>query len=246
MIVYFAVLFFTALLSGLAAMFVPGVRGKSYKLVLVFAGAYLFAVTIIHILPEIYSTASDPSLIGAYVIGGFFLQQILEYFSSGAEHGHIHKHGDKHNHSFVSTLLLLVALLIHAFLEGALLAHPSDSHAHHESTSLLTGIVLHKAPAAFALISILLCHLSRGKAFIFLLIFALGSPLGMYIGDYYVENDILSSQAFAILFAVVSGNFLHISTTIVFESSENHGFNAKKLAVALAGAAIAVVTELWF
>jgi hypothetical protein len=42
------------------------------------------------------------------------------------------------------------------------------------------------------------------------------------------------------VYAVVSGNFLHISTTIVFESSPEHRFNAKKMAVAIVGALLAV------
>ncbi|MEP2771106.1 MAG: ZIP family metal transporter [Fulvivirga sp.] len=246
MTIYFIVLFMSALLAGLLVLIVPKANSKLYKLALVFAGSYLFAITIIHILPELYSTATDPIMVGVYVLAGFFLQQFLEYFTSGAEHGHIHTHGEGHKHSMGTAVLLLIALLIHSFLEGSLLAHPSDNHAHHESTSLLAGIVLHKAPAAFALMSILLCHTSKKIAILFLVIFALGSPLGMIIGDYYVENNILSMAAFTTLFAIVSGNFLHISTTIVFESSENHDFNIRKIGVALLGAFIAVAAEFWF
>lgn len=245
MLIYFTLLFLAAFFSGLLAFFIPGFKDKQYKLLLIFAGSYLFAITVIHILPELFSSARDPMHIGMYVLLGFFLQQFLEYFTSGAEHGHLHNATDNHTHSASSAILLLVALLIHSFLEGSLLAHPSTNHEHHESLSLLAGIVLHKAPAAFALMSILLCHLKRPTALVFLFIFSLGSPLGMYIGDYYVENNILSQGSFAMLFAIVSGNFLHISTTIVFETSSDHSFNARKLAAALLGAAMAVVAELY-
>jgi hypothetical protein len=44
----------------------------------------------------------------------------------------------------------------------------------------------------------------------------------------------------------VCGNFLHISTTIVFESSPEHRFNAKKMAVAVFGALVAVAVEYIF
>jgi hypothetical protein len=44
----------------------------------------------------------------------------------------------------------------------------------------------------------------------------------------------------------VSGNFLHISTTIVFESSPEHHFNARKLTVAILGALVAVGVEYIF
>lgn len=117
MTIYFIVLFMSALLAGLLVLVVPKANGKIYKLALVFAGSYLFAITIIHILPELYSTATDPIMIGVYVLAGFFLQQCLEYFTSGAEHGHIHTHGDNHKHSMATAVLLLVALLIHSFLE---------------------------------------------------------------------------------------------------------------------------------
>jgi hypothetical protein len=43
--------------------------------------------------------------------------------------------------------------------------------------------------------------------------------------------------------AVVVGIFLHISTTILFESSNNHRFNIIKIATVLGGAATAVLLE---
>lgn len=247
MIFNFLVLFLTALLAGLSTLLIPQVKESRYKLILVFAGAYLFAVTIIHILPELFSRATDPTRIGLFILVGFFLQQILEYFTAGVEHGHIHEHDNHHHHKASSAVMVLVALSIHAFLEGSLLAHPSTIHEHHESNSLLLGIVLHKAPAAFALMSVLICQLANKRlATVFLVLFSLASPIGLVIGDYYVEHNMLSDEAFTILFAIVSGNFLHISTTIVFESSVDHHFNAKKLGVGVLGALIAVSAEYIF
>ena len=238
------ILFFVALLAGLATFLIPAVKDQKYKLVLVFSGAYLFAVTIIHILPELFSNASNPTEIGLYVLVGFFLQQVLEYFTAGAEHGHMHKHDHGHHHKTGASLLVVFGLSLHAFLEGSLLAHPGTIHAHHDTGALLFGILLHKAPAAFALMSILLCQLGdKRKAIFFLILFAIASPVGLLVGDYYVDNQILSAEAFTILFAIVSGNFLHISTTIVFESSVNHHFNAKKLGVAIVGSLVAISAE---
>lgn len=241
------ILFFSALLSGLLVFAVPNLEKKNYKLALVFAGSYLFSITIIHIMPELFSQADNPTTIGLYVLLGFFLQQILEYFTAGAEHGHIHQHKSEHGHGVSSAMIVLVAMVIHSLLEGSLLAHPSVIHAHHDANSLLVGIVLHKAPAAFALMSIIVCQLKQNKlAILFLVVFAIASPLGMLVGDFYVENNALADETFTILFAVVSGNFLHISTTIVFESSSNHHFNAKKLLTAILGALIAAGAEYWF
>ena len=93
------VLFFTPLLSGLAIYLIPKKKDSSFKLLLVFAGSYLFAITVIHILPELYRQDLGIEWIGVFVLAGFFLQQLLEYFTSGVEHGHIHTHEhDDHHH----------------------------------------------------------------------------------------------------------------------------------------------------
>ena len=247
MLLSISVLFLSALASGLLAFKLPTFSKRYYKLMLVFAGAYLFSITIIHILPELFSQAANPTSIGVYVLLGFFMQQILEYFTSGAEHGHIHHHEHDHKHGGVAAIMVLVAMIVHALLEGSLLAHPSTVHDHNDTNSILFGIVLHKAPAAFALMSIIICQLKNKKLAIFyLVLFACASPLGMLIGDFYVDNAALPGDTFTILFAIVSGNFLHISTTIVFETSEDHHFNARKLTVAIVGALIAVGAEYWF
>jgi zinc and cadmium transporter len=240
------ILFFIALIAGAVAFYVPKLNTGSYKLWLVFAGSYLFSITIIHIFPELYSQSLNPGLIGICVLIGFFLQQALEFLSSGVEHGHIHVHEKNHQHKESSAILVLVALCIHAFLEGGLLAHPRTINHHHDSNTLLWGIVLHKAPEAFALMSVLLCEVkSKTRAIFFLLIFSFASPLGLFLSDYLLANEWMTSQAFTILFAIVSGNFLHISTTIVFESSADHKFNSRKMGVAILATAIAVAAELF-
>nr|HPI81570.1 zinc permease [Cyclobacteriaceae bacterium] len=66
------------------------------------------------------------------------------------------------------------------------------------------------------------------------------------IGEYFVAADWLSGTGLVFLYALVSGGFLYISTTIVFESSPGHHFNAKRLLVALAGSLMAVAVEYLF
>jgi hypothetical protein len=97
MVIKLLVLFFAPLVSGLLIFLVPKTKDTNFKLLLVFAGSYLFAITVIHILPELYRQNLGIELIGLFVLAGFFLQQLLEYFTSGVEHGHIHKH-DRHGH----------------------------------------------------------------------------------------------------------------------------------------------------
>lgn len=252
MTVKLLVLFFTPFLSGLLIYLLPKSRNKNFRLLLVFAGSYLFAITVSHILPELYQQYEDVKWIGIFVLAGFFLQQVLEYFTSGVEHGHIHTHGHHdhheddhkhHPHHSLSAFVLLLALCIHAFLEGAMLAQPEAGHVYNVNAVLL-GIVLHRAPAAFALMTVLTIQLdSSRKALPYLLGFCLAAPLGLLLSSYLSSNEIITSNGLIYLYALVCGNFLHISTTIVFESSPEHRFNALKLVVALLGAFVAVGLE---
>lgn len=240
------VLFFAPFISGLLIYLVPGVQSGKYKLLLVFAGSYLFAITVIHVFPSLYGHQQHVEFVGLFVLLGFFLQQLLEYFSSGIEHGHIHTHGHAHTgpHRGISALVLLVALCVHAFLEGGILAHQVPPGVTAGTNTILLGIVLHRAPAAFALMAVLQGQLnSKNKAIPHLLAFSLAAPLGLVISEYLIEAEVLSQSGLIFLYALVCGNFLHISTTIVFESSPEHHFHAKKLAVALLGSLVAVAAE---
>jgi hypothetical protein len=61
-----------------------------------------------------------------------------------------------------------------------------------------------------------------------------------------LSSQAVSPRALTYLLALVSGNFLHISTTIVFESSLDHRFNAKKMGVAVLAAVVVVMGEVLF
>ncbi len=247
------VLFFTPLLSGLLVYLLPEGKIKNYRLLLVFAGAYLFGITVVHILPELYRSSGEIELIGLFVLSGFFLQQILEHFTSGVEHGHIHtqthshEQGGHHHQHQISAIVLLMALCVHAFLEGAMLAQPATMGFQYDTNAILLGIALHRAPAAFALMTVLAFQLhSRNKALPHLIIFSIAAPVGLLISSYLTSTEVLGATGLTLLYALVSGNFLHISTTIVFESSPEHRFNARKLTVAILGALVAVGVEYIF
>jgi zinc transporter ZupT len=244
------VLFFTPLLSGLLLYLIPKGRTTNYRLLLVFAGSYLFAITVIHILPELYRHNLGVELIGLFVLAGFYLQQLLEYFTSGIEHGHIHTtetHSHDHAHQSISALVLLFALCIHAFLEGGMLAQPANMGPLYDVNAILLGIALHRAPAAFALMTVLAFQLhSKNRALPHLIGFSLAAPAGLLLSTYLSNHEILSATALVYLYALVCGNFLHISTTIVFESTPGHRFNARKMAVAVVGALVAVAVEYIF
>jgi len=248
MIFKLLVLFLVPLVAGLLVFVVPSGKLKNYRLLLVFAGSYLFGITVVHILPELYRTTSELELTGLFVLAGFFLQQLLEYVTAGVEHGHLpthdHAHHHAHYHRQVSALMLLLALCVHAFLEGSMLAQPVTMGFGYDVNAILLGIALHRAPAAFALMTVLMYQLhNKGRALPYLVVFSLAAPAGLVLATYLAQIELLTASGLSWLYALVSGNFLHISTTIVFESSPEHHFNARKLTVAMLGALLAVGVE---
>ena len=64
---------------------------KSIKLLLAFSGAFLLSITIFELLPEVYQRL-EAKQTGLFIMSGILIQIILEFFSKGAEHGHVHIH----------------------------------------------------------------------------------------------------------------------------------------------------------
>lgn len=197
------------------------------RLLLAFSGSYLLSVTILHLLPDVYTITSSDNLIGILILIGIILQSILESFSKGAEHGHIHIHSD----SKKFPTLLFVSLCIHAFSEG-LPIHNADEN-------LLWAIIVHKIPIAIVLTTFLLhAKYNKKTVFTFLFLFALMSPLGLLLGDKIVLLQTYNTE----ITAVIIGVFLHISTIILFESTENHKFNFQKFLAILFGIVLTLIT----
>ena len=69
------------------------------------------------------------------------------------------------------------------------------------------------------------------------LYFAIMSPLGAFVSNYISHIG----QFYDEIMAIVVGIFLHISTTILFESSEGHHFNTQKMVAIILGAGIALL-----
>lgn len=246
-----SLLFIITIAAGLAAFRVPKVSQKRFNLILSFSGAYLLAVTVIHIIPELFIAPNQTTgqTVGLFILIGFLFQSVLEYFSKGVEHGHIHIHASQEGHtphSNVFSASILISLLIHAFLEGSLLMHPHHEAVHENGRNLLVAIAIHKIPEAFALIAVLLSHgTGRSKTVLFLLLLALASPLGMLMSEITYHYFAVDGQVFGKLFALVAGGFLHISATIFFETDPQHRFRTERMLFLLAGAMAATILEFY-
>lgn len=207
-------------------------RKALLKMLLSFSGGYLLTIIFTHILPETYAEIGQDT--GYYILGGFLLQLILEYFSKGAEHGHTHT--EDMNKSF--PYVILFSLAVHSFVEALPLLESHEGH-NHGPNNLLWGIFLHKIPVAIALMTIFkAAQLSRVKSWIALGIFAITAPVGLLFGSYLIHSFDFN-LGFAM--AVAIGMFLHISTTIIFESSAGHKFNLYKFIAILCGFALGMV-----
>ena len=205
----------------LVLIFKPN-KSSNLKLLLAFSGAFLLSVTVFNFLPEVYHHNHDKP-IGIFIMAGILLQIILEFFSKGAEHGHVHL--DKNSVKF--PWLLFVSLSIHSILEGI------PIHAHDQ---LLYGIIIHKLPIAIILSTFFISSKIGVKQMVlFLGLFALMTPLGTYLS----ENFTFFTTYFYEISAIVIGIFLHISTTILFESNEGHKFNIVKLSTIVLAVIIA-------
>ncbi len=219
----------TALIGGLSVLAFK-IQGKALKLILSFSGAYLFAISVLHLIPEIYSEGTNQA--GVFILVGFFLQILLEYVSEGIEHGHIHIH----HHDKAFPLTMMMGLCIHSFIEGMPLVttHINTTTQH----QLLVGIIMHNIPIAIALMSMLIqSEISKVQSVIMLLIFASMAPFGALTSSIIGENLVQSMpQFYNAVMGIVVGIFLHISTTILFENSDNHRFNLIKFITIILGA----------
>jgi zinc transporter ZupT len=229
---------FLILLSSIAAgaltVFLFKLRDRAHvKLLNSFTGAFLLSLTFLHLLPELYlehggARVDDHLYMGVLILAGFFVQIILEAFTMGVEHGHAH-----HVHGHFPTGVV-AGLCLHAFVEALALGDPHRHHDLASRTMLLWSIVLHNYPVSIALLGMLLhSGLKESHALGYLGLFAAMAPLGVTISTFTPLAD--HSRE---LMAVVIGIFMHISTTILFESSDGHRFNQRKTMAIVLGTAL--------
>ncbi|QEH41386.1 ZIP family metal transporter [Chitinophaga sp. XS-30] len=208
---------------------------------LAFTGAFLFGVTILHLLPEVYHTLDHSA--GIYIVLGFFLQVFLQQLSHGMEHGHTHVPGTAQHH--VAVLPLLIGLSIHAFMEGIPLGfHYDDKSA---LPSLMLGVTAHKIPEALTLITVMI-HAGQSKARLWriLIIFSLITPLSAVLAAQLGSRFHVVTDSLVYLVALVVGAFLHISTTIFYESgTKHHELSRQKVLAIAVGIMLAFITLIF-
>jgi len=213
--------FLAVFIGSSIAFFVQPKTAMGMKLLLAFSGAFLLGVLILEMLPQVYQ--SQDHYAGIWILVGILFQNLLEFFSKGAEHGHAH-----HEQTKQFPWLLLISLCTHAFLEGLPLA---------SQPTLLLAVSIHKIP--IGLVVGLLLLQTKAPSYIkviALIAFASMSPLGSYVCG-YIHSPAMISR----IEPFIVGILFHISTTILFESSEGHNFNLQKFLSILLGIAVAAL-----
>jgi zinc and cadmium transporter len=234
-----AIIFLAApiLLTGIAA-FAVKMPQKRLRLILAFSAAYLFAISIIHMLPEVMMQ-SNTKLAGLFIVLGFCLQLLIDTFSTGIEHGHVHLHDIKCEKHLPYGII--IGLFLHSFLEGLPVYDVSSAQTSNINFQLILGLAVHNLPITIAFVGLLKEHKAKSiNNSMLLLSFAFMAPLG-YLASYLLQSfglqdyELYSNSAYAL----VIGIFLHISTTTLFESSVNHKYNITKALVMACGIILA-------
>jgi zinc transporter ZupT len=241
----YILLFGSALIGAVASSFTIRKRDDILQFLLSFSGSYLLGVTVLHLIPSLYSNTIKGT--GFFMLGGFLIQLLLEQLSRGVEHGHMHFH--KEEGKVAMAISVLAGLGLHAFMEGLPLDYydsyhlANHGHDHGSHNHFLWAIILHKIPAAFALMSLLsMANFNKKTVWIAIIIFAAMSPLGALLGSMLDFDE----QSRTWTLALISGSLLHISTTILFEAdkSKQHKVSLKKFITILIGILMALTSTL--
>ncbi|NKI33541.1 ZIP family metal transporter [Croceivirga thetidis] len=209
--------FLAVLLSFSIVWFSKPKQNNHIKLLLAFSGAFLLSLTFFDFLPEIYEQNNSKTT-AVCILVGILLQIFLEFFSKGAEHGHMHLNLIPEKFP----IALFLSLSLHALIEGIPL----------QKGDMLWAILVHKIPVAMLLsIFLLNSKLRLSTSLVFMVLFALMTPLGSFLAS---ETNFISNFGLQ-LNAIAIGIFFHVSTVILFESGKDHNFNLSKVAVIILG-----------
>ena len=196
------------------------------QLTLAFSGAFLLSITLFDLLPNIYlenvlNHNYDQKLTGLMIMTGVLFQVILEFFSNNAKYDELDTNKNK------LPWVLLISLSIHAFIEGFSIRIDQN---------ILYGIFIHKIPIAFIITtSLLSTKIKKFKILVFIIFFSLMTPFGTFVSNN--SSQLLSYSS--LIDSLVVGVLLHISTTILFKTSEGYKFNLVKMALVVAAIILA-------
>lgn len=209
---------------------------RNMNLLLAFSGSFLLGITCLHLLPETFGEM--PERAGVLLLIGFFLQLLIQKATHGVEHGHAHIHDHGHQ---IRVIPILLGLSLHAFMEGI----PLGFHYRNSATSpsLYLAVGAHKIPEAMIMGMLLKHAYPTGKAWFLIILFSLVTPVSAWAATLLGTSYLALANAVTAVIPIVAGAFIHISTTIFFESgTRQHMLTFRKVWAMILGLALAGLT----
>jgi len=185
-------------------------------LMLGFSAGILGGVTFVDILPEAFAIARELSLLSIFVpsgvgIGFFILLAAERYLLSTKEihGGHFHIH-EKPVLDPSHGVMGVSALTFHGFMDGFVI--PIGFSAGPEVGIIVTlAVAIHQIPDSFAALSLALGSTeSRKQAFIYVLVTAADTPIGIAVGLALVG---LGSFMIPLGLGLSAGTFIYVSAS---------------------------------
>lgn len=235
--IYLLLLFVLTMIGSMIPMLFKKYSSRWMTLMLAFSGAFLLAITFLHLMPEVFHDLGEKA--GLFILGGFLLQLVLQRLSHGIEHGHVHEH----DVTYQAVIPIFAGLLIHAFMEGIPLGFSYQSSG--TTPSIFLAIAAHKIPEAITLSALLIAADIRKNRWLLIILFAITSPLSGILAMYFGQKFYFISNQLVYIIPVVAGAFLHISTTILYESgTKHHQLSRQKVIAVMLGLGFALATLL--
>eukprot|EP00096_Caligus_rogercresseyi_P012563 TRINITY_DN5308_c0_g1_i1.p1 TRINITY_DN5308_c0_g1~~TRINITY_DN5308_c0_g1_i1.p1 ORF type:complete len:282 (+),score=76.24 TRINITY_DN5308_c0_g1_i1:211-1056(+) len=253
--IFSVVMLFGSYLAGSIPLFVP-LSGEKLKMVSVLGAGLLLGTALTVIIPEGiltlikgYSphTEAIDKPIGIALVLGFLFMLLVDQIASHASS----ENTSSKKLSWTTTL----GLVVHAAADGIALGAAATTNQTDVEIIVFLAIMLHKAPAAFGLVTYLLQQgLDRNKARKHLIIFALSAPVTSIATFISLQHrgggsDTIGATGIAMLFS--AGTFLYVATIHVLPEvtslgggSETLGFSKKELFFLVVGALLPLLLTL--
>jgi len=196
------------------------------------------------------------SAIGVTLILGFVFMLVVDNFGSRL----VHHHGTQILDASGSTVMnkskaswtTTLGLVVHAAADGIALGAASAGSRFNVEMIVFVAIMLHKAPAAFGLVSFLISDgVDRKRIRRHLLAFALAAPLTAILTYVTLKNRIrdtysVDSTGLAMLFS--AGTFLFVATVHVLPEVQSHyenrQFRAIELLILIIGCCFPIILSM--
>ena len=223
--------------AGACNLLIQSKRKQLLMDLLSFSGAYLFGILGLELLPAIFSGGQH--IAGVFFLIGFFVQLVMDFWTKGIEHGHLHIPATNKKPVIIS---LFLGLGLHALMDGLPFVgihSPALEHSH----SIFSGILLHKIVEGFTLLLVMdMMGLAIKRSWIYIVLFSMITPLSILSIQHipYLIDHLPMVLGFA------GGSLLHVSITILFESENqhHHGIPIRKLICIGLGLIVSVIIAL--